>query len=383
MKIRTFIERPILAGVISVVILLLGLIGLVQLPIEQFPEIAPPTVSVSASYSGANAETVQKSVVVPLEEALNGVENMMYMTSTASNTGSARITVYFRQGTDPDMATVNVQNRLASAQGLLPAEVTKSGINVRKRQTSNIKQLAIYSPDDSYDTKFLNNYMKINIEPRLSRIPGVGEVNVFGDDYSMRIWLDPNKMQKYGLVPSDITNVLDEQNVEAATGTLGAESNNTYQYVLKYRGRYEKEVDYENMVIKALPDGEVLRIKDVATVELGSRSYGYIGEVSGHPGCNIMISQTSGSNANEIIEEIDRTVEEISKTLPKGMKIVDIMSTKDFLDASIKNVIKTLVEAILLVVLVVYVFLQSLRSTFIPTVAIIVSLVGTFAFCGW
>lgn len=380
MKIRTFIERPILAGVISVVILLLGLIGLVQLPIEQFPEIAPPTVSVSASYSGANAETVQKSVVVPLEEALNGVENMMYMTSTASNTGSARITVYFRQGTDPDMATVNVQNRLASAQGLLPAEVTKSGINVRKRQTSNIKQLAIYSPDDSYDTKFLNNYMKINIEPRLSRIPGVGEVNVFGDDYSMRIWLDPNKMQKYGLVPSDITNVLDEQNVEAATGTLGAESNNTYQYVLKYRGRYEKEVDYENMVIKALPDGEVLRIKDVATVELGSRSYGYIGEVSGHPGCNIMISQTSGSNANEIIEEIDRTVEEISKTLPKGMKIVDIMSTKDFLDASIKNVIKTLVEAILLVVLVVYVFLQSLRSTFIPAVAIIVSLVGTFAF---
>ncbi len=380
MKIQTFIERPILAGVISVVILLLGLIGLVQLPIEQFPEIAPPTVSVSASYSGANAETVQKSVVVPLEEALNGVENMMYMTSTASNTGSARITVYFRQGTDPDMATVNVQNRLASAQGLLPAEVTRSGINVRKRQTSNIKQLAIYSPDNSYDTKFLNNYMKINIEPRLSRIPGVGEVNVFGDDYSMRIWLDPNKMQKYGLMPSDISNMLDEQNIEAATGTLGAESDNTYQYVLKYRGRYEKEVDYENMVLKALPNGEVLRLKDVATVELGSRSYGYIGEVSGHPGCNIMISQTSGSNANEIITEIDRTVAEISKTLPKGMKIVDIMSTKDFLDASIKNVIKTLVEAILLVVLVVYVFLQSLRSTFIPAISIIVSLVGTFAF---
>ncbi|OUN73734.1 efflux RND transporter permease subunit [Barnesiella sp. An55] len=380
MKIRTFIDRPIFAGVISVLILILGLIGLTQLPIEQFPEIAPPTVSVSASYTGANAETVQKSVVVPLEEALNGVENMTYMTSTSSNNGSARITVYFRQGTDPDMATVNVQNRLASAQGLLPAEVTRSGVNVRKRQTSNIKQLAVYSPDDSFDRAFLANYMKINIEPRLSRIAGVGEVNVFGYEYAMRIWLDPSKMKKYGLVPSDITGVLDEQNIEAATGTLGAEAENTFQYVLKYRGRYEKEVDYENMVIKSLPSGEVLRLKDVATVELGTRSYDYIGEVNGHPGCIIMISQTSGSNANEIIKEIDRSLEEISKTLPKGIKIVDLMSTKDFLDASIKTVVKTLLEAILLVVLVVYIFLQSFRSTFIPAVSIIVSLVGTFAF---
>ena len=380
MKIRTFIDRPIFAGVISVLILILGIIGLTQLPIEQFPEIAPPTVSVSASYTGANAETVQKSVVVPLEEALNGVENMTYMTSTSSNNGSARITVYFRQGTDPDMATVNVQNRLASAQGLLPAEVTRSGVNVRKRQTSNIKQLAVYSPDDSFDQAFLANYMKINIEPRLSRIAGVGEVNVFGYEYAMRIWLDPSKMKKYGLVPSDITGVLDEQNIEAATGTLGAEAENTFQYVLKYRGRYENEVDYENMVIKSLPSGEVLRLKDVATIELGTRSYDYIGEVNGHPGCIIMISQTSGSNANEIIEEIDRSLVEISKTLPKGIKIVDLMSTKDFLDASIKSVVKTLIEAILLVVLVVYIFLQSFRSTFIPTVSIIVSLVGTFAF---
>ena len=380
MKIRTFIDRPILAGVISVLILILGFIGLTQLPIEQFPEIAPPTVSVSASYTGANAETVQKSVVVPLEEALNGVENMTYMTSTSSNNGSARITVYFRQGTDPDMATVNVQNRIATAQGLLPAEVTKSGINVRKRQTSNIKQLAVYSPDDSFDRAFLANYMKINIEPRLSRIAGVGEVNVFGYEYAMRIWLDPSKMKKYGLVPSDITGVLSEQNIEAATGTLGAEAENTFQYVLKYRGRYENEVDYENMVIKSLPSGEVLRLKDVATVELGTRSYDYIGEVNGHPGCIIMISQTSGSNANEIIKEIDRSLVEISETLPKGIKIVDLMSTKDFLDASIKTVVKTLLEAILLVVLVVYVFLQSFRSTFIPAVSIIVSLVGTFAF---
>lgn len=380
MKITTFIDRPILAGIISVLIFILGIIGLTQLSIEQFPEIAPPTVSVSATYSGANAETVQKSVVVPLEEALNGVENMTYMTSTSSNNGSAKISVYFRQGTDPDMATVNVQNRIATAQGLLPAEVTKSGITVRKRQTSNIKQLAVYSPDDSFDEAFLTNYMKINIEPRLSRIAGVGEVNVFGYEYSMRIWLNPGKMRQYGLVPSDIADVLDEQNVEAATGTLGAEANNTFQYVLKYRGRYENEVDYENLVIKSLPDGEVLRLKDVATVELGTRAYDYINEVNGHPGCNIMIAQTSGSNANEIIEEIDRTVDEISKTLPKGIKIADLMSTKDFLDASVKNVIKTLVEAIVLVVLVVYVFLQSLRSTLIPTLSIIVSLVGTFAF---
>lgn len=380
MKIRTFIDRPILASVISVLILLLGIIGLTQLPIEQFPEIAPPTVSVSATYTGANAETVQKSVIVPLEEAINGVENMMYMTSTASNSGSARITIYFRQGTDPDMATVNVQNRIATAQGLLPAEVTRSGINVRKRQTSNIKQLAAYSPDDSFDRLFLTNYMKINIEPRLSRIAGVGDVSVFGDDYAMRIWLDPNKMKKYGLMPSDISTVLDEQNLEAPTGTLGAESDNTFQYVLKYRGRYEQEVDYENLVIKSLPNGEILRLKDVATIELGARGYNYIGEVNGHPGCNIMIAQTSGSNANEIIEEIDRTIAEISKTLPKGIEIVDLMSTKDFLDASIKSVIKTLIEAIILVVLVVYIFLQSMRSTFIPALSIIVSLIGTFAF---
>ena len=380
MKIRTFIDRPILAGVISVLILILGLIGLSQLPIEQFPEIAPPTVSVSTTYTGANAETVLKSVVVPLEEALNGVENMMYMTSTSTNTGSARITVYFRQGTDPDMATVNVQNRIATAQGLLPAEVTKSGITVRKRQTSNIKALALYSPDNSFDERFLNNYLKINIEPRLSRIAGVGEVNVMGYDYALRIWLDPNKMMKYGLMPSDISAILGEQNVEAATGTLGAESKNTFQYVLKYRGRYDQEVDYENLVIKALPNGEVLYLKDIATIELGSSGYSYIGETSGHPGCNIMIAQTSGSNANEIIEEIDKLVAEISQTLPKGMKLVDLMSTKDFLDASIHNVIKTLIEAIILVVLVVYIFLQSLRSTFIPALSIIVSLIGTFAF---
>ena len=380
MNVKTFIDRPIFAGVISVIILLLGLIGLTQLPVEQFPEIAPPTVSVSAAYAGANAETVQKSVLVPLEEAINGVEDMMYMVSSATNSGSASIQIYFRQGTDGDMAMVNVQNRIASAQSLLPAEVTRSGVTVRKRQTSRIKTFAVYSPDNSFDRKFIVNYLKINIEPRLSRIAGVGEVDVRGGDYSLRIWLDPGKMAKYGLMPSDISAVLSEQNLEAPTGTLGAESDNTFRYVLKYRGRYENVTDYENMVIRAESDGTVLRLKDIASIELGERSYDYIGLVNGHPGTTVSISQTAGSNANEIIVAVDKEIENIRAELPKGLDIVDLMSTKDFLDASIKNVIKTLFEAILLVILVVFVFLQSFRSTIIPTISIIVSLVGTFAF---
>lgn len=380
MNSRIFIDRPILAAVISVAIVFLGIIGLTGLPVEQFPEIAPPTVSVQAAYAGANAETVQKSVVVPLEEAINGVEDMMYMVSNATNSGSANIQIYFKQGTDGDMAMVNVQNRIASAQGLLPAEVTKSGVNVRKRQTSRIKTIAVYSPDDSFDDKFINNYMKINIEPRLSRVTGVGEVDIRGADYSLRIWLDPAKMASYNLVPSDINKVLAEQNVEAATGTLGSESDNTFRYVLKYRGRYEDVADYENMVIRAQSDGTILRLKDVARIELGSRGYDYIGMVNGHPGTTASISQTAGSNANEIIEGIDKVIEEISEDLPKGLEIVDLMSTKDFLDASISKVFRTLIEAIILVILVVYIFLQSFRSTFIPLVGIIVSLVGTFAF---
>lgn len=380
MNVKTFIDRPIFAGVISVMILLVGLIGLVQLPVEQFPEIAPPTVSVSANYAGANAETVQKSVLVPLEEAINGVEDMMYMVSSATNSGSANIQIYFRQGTDGDMAMVNVQNRIASAQSLLPGEVTKSGVTVKKRQTSRIKAIAFYSPDNSFDRKFIINYLKINIEPRLSRIAGVGEVDVRGGDYSLRIWLDPGKMAKYGLMPSDISAVLAEQNLEAPTGTLGAESDNTFRYVLKYRGRYENAVDYENMVIRAESNGTILRLKDVASIELGERTYDYIGMVNGHPGTLMSISQTSGSNANEIIKQVDAEIEKIRAELPKGLEVADLMSTKDFLDASIKNVIKTLFEAILLVILVVFVFLQSMRSTIIPTISIIVSLVGTFAF---
>ena len=380
MKLRTFIDRPILACVISVLILMLGLISLFNLPMEQYPDIAPPTVMVSTSYTGANAETVQKSVIVPLEEAINGVENMTYMTSTATNNGSGSITVYFKQGTDPDMATINTKNRVSEAEGLLPAEVTKIGVTVEKRQNSMLKILALYSPDDSYDQTFINNYFKINVEPRLSRITGVGNVNVMGGDYAMRIWLNPQIMAQYSLVPDDVISALGDQNVEAATGTLGEDSENTYQYTLKYRGRYETSEEFGNIVIKSLANGEVLRLKDVAKVELGAQSYAYNSEINGHPGATCMISQTAGSNANEIIQEIDKLTEEIAKELPKGLVLTDLMSTKDFLDASIHEVVKTLVEAIILVILVVYVFLQSVRSTIIPAVSIIVSLVGTFAF---
>ncbi len=380
MTVKTFIDRPILAGVISILIVILGVLGLVQLPIEQFPNIAPPTVRVSATYTGANAETVLKSVIVPLEESLNGVEDMMYMTSTATNTGTASISIYFKQGTDADMAVVNVQNHVASAQGLLPAEVTKSGITVRKRQNSTLKSITLYSPDDSYDSKFLTNYMKINIEPRISRIAGVGEVNIFSAEYAMRIWLDPAKMSQYGLIPADINRVLSEQNIESPTGTLGAESMNTFQYVLKYRGRYEETAEYEELVIRALPNGNVLRLKDIASIELGAVNYAMLSETSGHPGANAMIAQTAGSNANEVIIKIDKTLDEIRENLPAGMILTDISSTKDFLDASIAKVIETLVIALILVVLVVYIFLHDWRATMIPAISIMVSLIGTFAF---
>ncbi|WP_195470553.1 efflux RND transporter permease subunit [Bacteroides xylanisolvens] len=380
MNLQAFINRPILSGVLSVFVVLLGVIGLVQLPVEQFPEIAPPTVRVSATYTGANAETLQKAVVAPLEEAINGVENINYMTSSATNNGTATINVYFRQDTDPDMAAVNVQNRIASAQGVLPAEVIRSGITVRKSQNSTAKIVALYSPDNSFDQKFLYNYFKINIEPRLARIPGVGDITVFGSDYSLRIWMDAEKMTSYGLVPADITAVLDEQNVEAPTGTLGADMDNTFQYVLKYRGRYEDEEDFGNLVIKSLSDGSVLRLKDVAEVELGALNYATKNELIGHPGTNCMIAQAPGSNANEIVEAIDEVIRDAAAELPKGMELVDLMSIKSFLDASVHNVIETLMEAILLVIFIVWLFLRNLRSTVIPAVAIVVSLIGTFAF---
>lgn len=380
MKIKMFIDRPILAACISAVILMLGIIGLANLPMEQYPDIAPPTIQVSATYTGASAETVQKSVIVPLEESINGVENMTYMTSSATNTGSATIMVYFKQGTDPDMAAVNVQNRVTKAQGTLPSEVTKIGVTAEKRQNSQLKLMSLYSKDDAYDETFLANYLKINIVPRIQRITGVGEVMVMGNDYAMRIWLKPDVMAQYGLVPADIVSVLGEQNIEASTGTLGEDSDNTFQYTLKYRGRYETSDEYGELVVRTTENGNVLRLKDVADIELGTSSYNFTGGVSGHPGATFMVTQTAGSNANEIIEAIDEMAEEIRTELPEGLVLEDMMSVKDFLDVSIDSVIQTLLEAILLVIIVVYVFLQSVRSTLIPLAGIIVSLVGTFAF---
>lgn len=379
MKLQKFIDRPILSMVISVVILVAGLIGLYALSVEQYPDIAPPTIRVSTTYSGANAEAVQKSVIVPLEEAINGVENMTYMTSTASNTGSAEITVYFKQGTDPDMAAVNVQNKVSTATSLLPAEVTKVGVTTMKRQSSMLMIFGLYSPKGTYDETFLTNYLNINVKPQLQRISGVGEVNVMGGDYAMRIWLKPDIMAQYELEPSDVEAALSSQNIEASIGSIGEDSKNVYQYTLKYRGRLEKEKEFENIVIKAFDDGRVVRLSDIAKVELGSQSYTYTGSVNGSPGTTCMINQTAGTNANEIIISINEYLEELKKSLPEDVEVVELMSTKNFLDASINEVIKTLVEAIILVVLVVYVFLQNPRSTLIPTISIFVSLIGTFA----
>lgn len=379
MKLQKFIDRPILSMVISVVILVAGLIGLYALSVEQYPDIAPPTIRVSTTYSGANAEAVQKSVIVPLEEAINGVENMTYMTSTASNTGSAEITVYFKQGTDPDMAAVNVQNKVSTATSLLPAEVTKVGVTTMKRQSSMLMIFGLYSPKGTYDETFLTNYLNINVKPQQQRISGVGEVNVMGGDYAMRIWLKPDVMAQYELEPADVEAALSSQNIEASIGSIGEDSKNVYQYTLKYRGRLEKEKEFENIVIKAFDDGRVVRLSDIAKVELGSQSYTYTGSVNGSPGTTCMINQTAGTNANEIITSINKYLEELKETLPEDVEVVELMSTKNFLDASINEVIKTLIEAIILVVLVVYVFLQNPRSTLIPTISIFVSLIGTFA----
>ncbi len=380
MDIQKFITRPIMSVMLSVIIIIIGVIALLNLPLEQYPDIAPPTVKVSATYTGANAETIMKSVVTPLEASINGVENMQYMTSSAANNGTCTITIYFKQGSDPNMAVVNVQNRVASAQGLLPAEVTKSGVTVKKTQNSNLKFITLYSPDGRYDSKFLTNYMKINIEPQLSRIAGVGEVNVFGADYAMRIWLDPAKMHAYGLVPSDIDNALAAQNIESPTGTLGAESNNTFQYVLKYRGRYTDAEEFRSIVLKVSSDGNMLRLGDVAKVELGTVDYNMRSTTSGKPGASASITQTAGTNANEIIKQIDRMEDEIRKILPPGMVLEDQTSVMDFLGASMRNVAETLVIALVLVVVAVFVFLRDWRSMVVPVIAILVSLIGTFAF---
>lgn len=380
MNIRTFIERPILSAVISIAIVVVGIIGLFTLPVEQYPDIAPPTIQVSTTYFGASAETLQKSVIAPLEEAINGVEDMTYMTSTASNAGTVTITVYFKQGTDPDMAAVNVQNRVSKATGQLPAEVNQVGVTTSKRQTSILQMFSLHSPDDTYDENFLSNYININLKPDILRIAGVGDMMIMGGTYSMRVWMKPDIMAQYKLIPSDVTQALAEQNIESATGSFGENSKETYQYTMKYKGRLLTPEEFGEIVIRSTENGEVLKLKEIADIQLGQDSYAYDGGTDGHSGVSCMIFQTAGSNATQVNQEIDKFLEEARKDLPRGVELTQMMSSNDFLFASIHEVVKTLLEAILLVILVVYVFLQDLRSTFIPLVGIIVSLIGTFAF---
>ena len=378
MKLDRFINRPVLSTVISIVIVILGVIGLISMPITQYPDIAPPTVRVSTSYSGASAQTVLNSVIAPLEEQINGVENMDYMTSSATNTGEASITITFKQGVDPDMAAVNVQNRVSRAQGLLPAEVTQVGVTTNKRQNSMLMVFSLVDEEDQYTEEFIENYAQINVIPEVKRIPGVGDAMVMGGDYSMRIWLKPEVMAQYKLMPSDVSAALAEQNIEASPGTIGERENQTFQYTLRYRGRLQSPTEFENIVIRATEDGEVLRLKDIARVELGRQTYSFANRINGHKGVSSIVYQTAGSNATEIIQNLEKLLEESEKTMPPGMTVVIAQNANDFLFASIHEVLKTLIEAFILVFIVVYVFLQDLRSTLIPAIAIPVALIGTF-----
>ena len=378
MKLDKFINRPVLSTVISILIVILGVIGLATLPVTQYPDIAPPTVSVRAAYTGANAQTVLNSVIAPLEDQINGVENMMYITSTASNNGSADISIYFNQGTDPDMAAVNVQNRVSMAQGLLPAEVTKVGVTTQKRQNSMLLIFSLYDESDKYNIEFIENYAKINLIPEIQRVKGVGDASVMGQDYSMRIWLKPDVMAQYKLVPSDISAVLAEQNIEAAPGQFGERGNQTFQYTIRYKGRLQQTQEFEDIVVKALPNGEVLRLGDVATIELGRLAYTFNNRVNGHKAVTCITYQMAGTNATETINNLLEVIEKTEETLPAGLKINVAQNANDFLYASIHEVIKTLIEAFILVFIVVYIFLQDMRSTLIPAIAIPVALIATF-----
>ena len=378
MRLDKFINRPVLSTVISILLVILGIIGLATLPVTQYPDIAPPTVSVRATYTGASASTVLNSVIAPLEDQINGVENMMYMTSSASNNGSADISIYFKQGTDPDMAAVNVQNRVSMAQGLLPAEVTKVGVTTQKRQNSMLLIFSLYDESDRYSVEFIENYAKINLIPEIQRVNGVGDANVLGTDYSMRIWLKPDVMAQYKLIPGDISQVLSEQNIEAAPGQFGERGNQTFQYTIRYKGRLQQPEEFENIVIKSLPDGQVLRLKDIADIQMGRLTYSFDNTVNGHKAVTCIAYQMAGTNATETIQNIEAVLAETSKTLPAGLKINIAQSANDFLFASIHEVIKTLIEAFILVFIVVYIFLQDFRSTLIPAIAIPVALIATF-----
>lgn len=378
---KTFIERPVLSTVISIIIVMLGILSITNLPVEEYPDIAPPTIKVSASYPGANAETVLESVIIPIEEQINGVEGMTYITSTASNNGIAEITVYFDQNTNADIAAVNVQNRVGRANPLLPQEVKQTGVTTQKQETSALMFLSMYSDSDNYDATFIQNYLKINIIPAMQRISGVGDVSVFSQqDYAMRIWLKPEKLAVYNLIPSDITAALQEQNLEAAAGSLGENNGESFSYTLTYSGRFKEAKQYGNIVLKALDDGEFLRLNDIATIELGAQSYTSNATSLGHPAVFMGIFQTKGSNAQQIIENIKSTLITVEKDLPEGLHIFVPYDTSLFLNASIEKVITTLIEAFLLVFLVVFIFLQDFRSTLIPAIAVPVSIVGTFFF---
>ena len=378
---KIFIQRPVLSTVISVIIVILGVLGLISLPIAQYPDIAPPTVNVAASYTGANADVVLKSIIIPLEEQINGVENMTYMTSTATNDGAASIKIFFKVGTDPDLAAVNVQNRVSRATSLLPSEVTQAGVTVTKSQSSNLLIFSLYSEDKTYDQTFLQNYAKINLVPAIQRVTGVGDATVFGSkDYSMRIWLKPDIMQQYSLIPSDISAVLAEQNIEAAPGKFGENSNQSFQYVIKYKGRLVQPTEFENMIIKSVGQGQVLRLKDVARVELGALTYSSTINMNGQESVGMAISQTPGSNARDVINNSKKIIEEASKTFPKGIKYTYLVDVNENLDASIEKVIHTLIEAFILVFIVVFIFLQDFRSTLVPAIAVPVAIVGTFFF---
>lgn len=380
MDYQSIIRRPVFAVMSAFAIVFLGLISLVNLPVEQYPNIAPPTVYVSTTYPGASAEAVQKSVIAPLEQSINGVENMLYMTSSAANNGMVEIYVYFRQGTDPDMAAVNVQNRVAKATSLLPTEVIQYGVTTQKQQSSMLEIFSVYSPGNVFDEQFLANYFKINMQPELLRIEGVGDVLSYGADYSIRIWLKPDVMAQYGLIPQDINGVLAEQNLEAATGALGENSAQPFKYTMKYRGRLERAEEFGEIVISSTAAGEVLRLKDVAEIELGRLNYEFSDATDGCAGTTCMVFQTAGSNATKIIKDINAYLEKAKRDMPEGMDIQIMFNTNDFLFASIRNVLKTLFEAIILVTLVVFFFLQDYRATFIPVLSTVVSLIGTFAF---
>jgi HAE1 family hydrophobic/amphiphilic exporter-1 len=378
---KIFIERPVLSTVISIIIVILGVLGLTTLPITQYPDIAPPTVTVNASYPGANAETILESVIVPLEEQINGVEGMTYITSSASNTGSASITVFFDQDVDPDIAAVNVQNRVSRANPLLPQAVLQTGVTTQKQQNSALMYMSFYSTNPDYNDTFIQNYLKINVIPELQRVNGVGDVSVFGSkDYAMRIWLRPEKMAAYGLIPTDVTAALREQSLEAAAGSLGENDGEAFSYTIKYGGRFKTEAQYSDIIIKALGDGQYLRLNDVADIELGAQSYTGGGATKGNPAVNLGVFQTKGSNARDIILEIETRLEEIKVDLPKGIEIFVPYNTNNFLNASIEKVVTTLAEAFLLVFLVVFIFLQDFRSTLIPAIAVPVSIIGTFFF---